>query len=84
MSQSERGNRKTKTGIVVSKKAAKTVVVRVERTYRHPLYGKVVRSSTNYHAHDEHVETLKEGDVVTIMESRPISKLKNWRVVRKS
>lgn len=84
MSKPQRGNRKVKTGVVVSTKAAKTAVVRVERTYRHPLYGKVVRSTKKYHAHDEQASTLKEGDVVTIVESRPISKLKRWRVVRES
>ncbi len=84
MDQAQRGSRKVKTGVVVSTKAAKTAVVRVERTFRHPLYGKVVRSSKNYHAHDEQANTLKEGDVVTIVESRPISKLKRWRVVRES
>lgn len=84
MDKAQRGSRKVKTGVVVSTKAAKTAVVRVERTFRHPLYGKVVRSSTKYHAHDEQAHTLKEGDVVTIVESRPISKLKRWRVVRES
>jgi small subunit ribosomal protein S17 len=84
MDKPQRGNRKVKTGVVVSTKSAKTAVVRVERTFRHPLYGKVVRSSKKYHAHDEQAHTLKEGEVVTIVESRPISKLKRWRVVRES
>lgn len=80
----ERGRRKLKSGVVVSTKMAKTAVVRVERTYLHPLYGKVLRTSKKYYAHDEQSETLKEGDVVTIVETRPISKLKRWRVVRES
>jgi len=84
MDKAERGRRKVKTGVVVSTKAAKTAVVKVERTYRHPLYGKVVRSTKKYHAHDEQANTLKEGDIVTIIESRPMSKLKRWRVVRES
>lgn len=84
MTESQRGRRKTKTGVVVSNKMAKTAVVSVERTFRHPLYGKVVRSSKKYYAHDEQSNTLKEGDVVTIVETRPISKLKRWRVVREA
>jgi small subunit ribosomal protein S17 len=84
MAESERGRRRTKTGVVLSNKMAKTAVVRVERTFRHPLYGKVVRSSKKYYAHDEQANTLKEGDVVTIVETRPISKLKRWRVVREA
>ncbi|NGX61547.1 MAG: 30S ribosomal protein S17 [Chlamydiae bacterium] len=82
MTQNTRGTRKTKVGVVVSTKMSKTAVVKVERTFRHPVYGKVVRSSKKYHAHDEQANTLKEGDKVTIVESRPISKLKRWRVVR--
>lgn len=78
---SERGRRKRRTGVVVSTKMAKTVTVRVERTFRHPLYGKVVRLSKKYYAHDEKADRFKEGDIVTIVESRPISKLKRWRVV---
>ncbi len=84
MDKAQKSNRKVKTGVVVSTKAAKTAVVRVERTYRHPLYGKVVRTAKKYHAHDEQASTLKEGEVVTIVESRPISKMKRWRVVRES
>ena len=80
----QRGRRKVKTGIVVSTKMDKTATIRVERTYRHPLYGKVIRSSKKYHAHDEEAKTLKEGDKVTIVESAPRSKLKKWRVVRES
>lgn len=75
-----RTNRKTRKGIVVSNKMQKTVVVRVERTIRHPQYDKVITRSKKYYAHDES-NTAKEGDVVSIMETRPMSKLKRWRVV---
>lgn len=78
----ERGQRRTKTGTVVSSKMAKTVVVKVERKLRHPLYGKVISSSKKYYAHDEDAASLNIGDRVTIVECRPISKLKRWRVVR--
>lgn len=84
MKETERGRRKVKTGVVVSTKMAKTVAVRVERSYPHPLYGKVVRSFKKYYAHDENSNTLKEGDIVKIVETRPISKLKRWRVVREA
>jgi small subunit ribosomal protein S17 len=82
MSETLRGKRKEKTGVVISNKMAKTVTVRVERTVRHPIYGKVVRESKKYYAHDENSDQLKEGDIVTISETRPMSKLKRWRVVR--
>ncbi len=72
--------RKVLTGTVVSNKMDKTVVVRVERTFRHPLYGKVVRTHKKYHAHDED-NACKEGDVVRIRETRPMSKTKRWVVV---
>jgi small subunit ribosomal protein S17 len=81
MSESQRGSRKLKNGVVISTKMAKTVTVRVERTYRHPLYGKVIRLSKKYYAHAGEAHSLKEGDKVTIVETRPISKLKRWRVV---
>ncbi len=66
-------------GIVVSDKMDKTVVVRVDRRYRHPLYKKVVRSSKKYMAHDENNE-CRIGDVVRIEESRPLSRRKRWVV----
>lgn len=72
--------RKALVGTVVSNKMDKTVVVRVERTYRHPLYGKVVRRHKKYHAHDED-NACNEGDVVRIYESKPLSKTKRWVVV---
>lgn len=67
-------------GTVVSDKGDKTVVVRVERRYMHPLYKKTVRSSKKYHAHDE-ANKFKTGDVVKIRECRPVSKLKRWEVI---
>ena len=68
------------TGTVVSDKTDKTVVVRVERRVKHPLYGKIIRRSKKYHAHDEG-NTFKEGQIVRIEETAPISKLKTWRVI---
>ena len=70
------------TGTVVSDKTDKTVVVRVERRVKHPLYGKIIKRSKKYHAHDEGNE-FKEGQVVQIEETRPISKLKTWKVVER-
>ncbi len=67
-------------GVVVSDKADKTVVVRVERRFMHPLLQKVVRRSKKYHAHDE-LNALHVGDVVRIQECRPMSKLKSWVVL---
>lgn len=74
-----RGQRKTLTGVVVSDKTQKTCVVRVERTVKHPKYNKVLRRSSKFHAHDEGNEA-KIGDKVEIMSTRPVSKLKRWRV----
>lgn len=72
--------RKTLDGTVVSNKMEKTVVVRVERSRRHPLYEKIVRTNTKYLAHDEE-QVCQEGDIVRIRESRPLSRRKRWRVV---
>ena len=69
-------------GTVVSDKTDKTVVVLVERKVKHPLYGKIIRRSKKYHAHDE-ANQIREGDVVRIEECAPISKLKSWRVIEK-
>ena len=69
-------------GTVVSDKTDKTVVVLVERQVPHPLYGKIIRRSKKYHAHDE-ANAIKAGDVVRIEECAPVSKLKTWRVVGK-
>jgi small subunit ribosomal protein S17 len=68
-------------GVVVSDKQDKTVVVRVERRFAHPVFGKTIRRSNKFHAHDEQNE-YKVGDLVWIEEHRPISKLKRWQVVR--
>ena len=67
-------------GTVVSDKTDKTVVVKVERKVKHPLYGKIIRRSKKYHAHDE-TNAFKAGDTVRIEETRPISKLKTWTVI---
>ena len=67
-------------GVVVSDKNDKTVVVRVERRFTHPLLKKTVRRTKNYHAHDE-ANTAKEGDLVRIEECRPISKNKSWKLL---
>ncbi|WP_456341704.1 30S ribosomal protein S17 [Thermovibrio sp.] len=72
--------RKVRVGVVVSDKMDKTVVVRVTREFRHPLYGKRVKKSKKYMAHDE-LNQCQVGDVVKIMETRPLSKHKRWRVV---
>ena len=72
--------RRVLTGIVVSNKMDKTVVVRVARTFRHPLYGKVVKVHKKYHAHDAD-NSCQEGDEVRILETRPLSKTKRWVVI---
>lgn len=76
-----RGRRKVRIGKVVSNKMQKTVVVVVETRVRHPLYGKFMRRTTRFKAHDEQ-NLCGEGDTVEIMETRPLSKEKRWRVVR--
>ncbi|MBN8839931.1 MAG: 30S ribosomal protein S17 [Sphingomonadales bacterium] len=68
------------TGVIVSDKGEKTVVVNVERKVKHPLYGKIIRRSKKYHAHDEANE-YKAGETVRIEETKPISKLKTWKVL---
>ncbi len=75
-----RGNRKERVGVVVSDVQDKTIVVLVERRTAHPLYRKVVKVSKKYTAHDE-VNTAKKGDLVRIIETRPLSKNKRWRLV---
>jgi small subunit ribosomal protein S17 len=70
------------TGLVVSDKGNKTVVVNVERKVKHPLYGKIIRRSKKYHAHDESNE-FKQGETVRIEETAPISKLKTWKVIER-
>ncbi|ACK42270.1 MULTISPECIES: 30S ribosomal protein S17 [Dictyoglomus] len=76
-----RSNRKEMIGKVVSAKMQKTIVVLVEQTYTHPLYKKTVTRRKKYKAHDEHQEA-REGDIVLIRETRPLSKEKRWRLVR--
>lgn len=74
-----RSQRKKRVGVVVSTKMAKTVVVKVERKMRHPQYEKVIVRGKKYYAHCENPD-VKEGTKVEIMETRPLSKLKKWRV----
>ena len=76
----ERNLRKTRTGKVVSNKMQKTIVVAVEDHVRHPLYGKIVKRTYKLKAHDENNE-CKVGDTVKVMETRPLSKDKRWRLV---
>jgi small subunit ribosomal protein S17 len=80
MEQATRGNRKVKKGVVISNKMQKTVVVSVESTYRHPKYMKVVTRRKKYYAHNDG-SPLELGAAVNIVETRPLSKLKRWRVV---
>ena len=75
-----RNLRKTRTGVVTSDKMDKTITVAVERKVKHPIYGKFVKKTTKFHAHDEKNE-CSIGDKVTIMETRPLSKSKRWRLV---
>ena len=75
-----RNLRKTRTGVVSSNKMDKTITVKVERKIKHPLYGKFLKKTTSFHAHDEKNE-CSIGDTVKIMESRPLSKTKRWRLV---
>lgn len=77
----ERSRRKTMEGVVVSDKMDKTRVVRVTRTVRHPFYQKVQTKSSKFHVHDEGNQA-REGDLVQIASTRPLSKLKRWRLVR--
>ncbi|MCI8335619.1 MAG: 30S ribosomal protein S17 [Peptococcaceae bacterium] len=76
----ERNMRKTRIGYVVSDKMDKTIVVRVDSHVRHPLYGKIIRSSKKFKAHDQN-NTASMGDKVLIAETRPLSKDKRWRLV---
>ena len=76
----QRGYRKTRIGVVVSDKMEKTIVVAIKTKYRHPLYGKMVNKTTKFKAHDEENQ-CGIGDTVKIMETRPISKDKRWRLV---
>lgn len=75
-----RNLRKTRIGVVTSNKMTKSITVAVERKVKHPIYGKFVKKTTKLHAHDEKNE-CSIGDVVKIMETRPLSKTKRWRLV---
>ncbi len=81
MTEANRSRRKIITGQVVSDKMNKTVVVKVERSFRHPLYEKIVKRSSKVMAHDED-NTAKAGDIVELAENRPLSKMKRWKVTR--
>jgi len=76
----ERNLRKERVGVVVSSKMDKSIVVSVERKVKHPKYGKFVKTTSKFYAHDDKDE-CNEGDTVRIMETRPLSKTKNWRLV---
>ncbi len=76
-----RGKRKTRVGFVISDAMRKTIVVRVERRIRHPLYGKEMRVSNKLYAHDEQ-GAAHVGDRVEVMETRPVSRLKRWRLLQ--
>ena len=77
----ERGMRKMRVGTVVSAKSDKTITVLIERLVRHPLYGKVIKKNAKLMAHDENNEA-RIGDTVEVMETRPLSKMKRWRLSR--
>ena len=77
----ERGRRKELIGKVMSNKMDKSIVVAVERKLKHPLYGKFVKKTRKFVAHDEE-NTCNEGDIVQVMETRPLSKSKRWRLVK--
>jgi small subunit ribosomal protein S17 len=76
-----RGHRKERVGEVISAKMQKTIVVKVERRFQHPVFKKVVRSFNKFYAHDEN-QTAKVGDLVQIQETRPLSRMKRWRLVQ--
>jgi len=77
----ERGNRKIRSGMVTSDVNDKTITVMIERRFRHPLYGRVVKSKKKLLAHDEQ-NNAKLGDLVEVMETRPLSKTKRWRLTK--
>lgn len=77
----ERGGRRLVQGVVVSDRMQQTITVVIDRTYRHPKYGKYVRKSKKYHAHDED-SVARIGDLVELVQCRPLSRLKRWRLLR--
>ena len=80
MSESKRSIRKERTGIVISNKMQKTIVVGIQRQVRHPIYGKFIKKTSRLYVHDE-LEQAHEGDTVRVAEIRPVSKKKRWRLV---
>ncbi|MDD2564005.1 MAG: 30S ribosomal protein S17 [Salinivirgaceae bacterium] len=78
--ENKRNLRKERTGVVVSNKMNKSILVAIERRVKHPIYGKYLKATTKLKAHDENDE-CNIGDIVRIMETRPLSKSKNWRLV---
>ena len=80
MSELKRSSRKERTGIVVSNKMDKTIVVGIQRQVRHPIYGKFIKKTSRLFAHDEQ-EEAREGDMVRVAEVRPLSKHKRWRLL---
>ncbi len=78
--ENKRNLRKERVGIVVSNKMEKSIVIAVKRKVKHPIYGKFVNKTTKLHAHDEE-NTCNIGDTVRVMETRPLSKTKSWRLV---
>jgi small subunit ribosomal protein S17 len=80
MSELKRSSRKERTGIVVSNKMDKTIVVGIQRQVRHPIYGKFIKKTSRLFAHDEK-EEAREGDMVRVAEVRPLSKYKRWRLL---
>ncbi len=80
MSENKRSSRKERTGIVVSNKMDKTIVVGIQRQVRHPIYGKFIKKTSRLFAHDEK-EEAQEGDMVRVAEVRPLSKHKRWRLL---
>jgi small subunit ribosomal protein S17 len=80
VAQAAGGRARERQGVVVSDKAAKTITVRIDVARRHRAYKKIVRSSSTLHAHDEH-DQAHEGDTVRVVESRPLSRSKRWRLV---
>lgn len=81
MAQTERAQRRERTGKVVSDRMDKTITVAVDRQIKHPIYGKFITKTTKYLAHDED-NNAKTGDLVQIMSTRPLSKRKTWRLVK--
>jgi small subunit ribosomal protein S17 len=80
ITEETRNLRKTRIGVVTSNKMTKTITVAVERKVKHPIYGKFVKKTSKFHAHDDKNEA-SIGDIVRIMETRPMSKTKRWRLV---